>query len=185
MDGESTFPGAQTRPGFVHSGFDIIHGHIAKDVKPGRVGMSRQVVSRVLGRKDVNGGVLERVVAAGFEDEGKVEDHRVIIPRPHPSPLSFRAHAPQAGGGNSVQQYWRRWKSVLIRAKVLLFRLSVKENSAMSNSQVRLLSSAIALLAGGVIANTTNIDVNVSIAIIVISSVLFLVEYFRISIQIK
>jgi hypothetical protein len=55
----------------------------------------------------------------------------------------------------------------------------------MSNSQVRLLSTAIALLAGGVIANTSNIDVNVSIAIIVISSVLFLVEYFRISIQIK
>ena len=55
----------------------------------------------------------------------------------------------------------------------------------MSNSQVRLLSSALALLAGGVIANTTNIDVNVSIAIILISSVLFLVEYFRISIQIK
>ena len=55
----------------------------------------------------------------------------------------------------------------------------------MSNSQVRLLSSALALLAGGVIANTTNIDVNVSIVIILISSVLFLVEYFRISIQIK
>ena len=55
----------------------------------------------------------------------------------------------------------------------------------MTNSQIRLLSSAIALLAGGVISNTTNIDVNVSIAIIVVSSVLFLVEYFRISIQIK
>jgi len=49
----------------------------------------------------------------------------------------------------------------------------------MTNSQVRLLSSAIALLAGGVIANTTNIDVNVSITIIIVSSVLFVVEYFR------
>ena len=49
----------------------------------------------------------------------------------------------------------------------------------MSNSQVRLLSSAIAMLAGGVIANTTNIDVNVSIAIILVSSALFVVEYFR------
>jgi hypothetical protein len=49
----------------------------------------------------------------------------------------------------------------------------------MSNSQVRLFSSAIALLAGGVLANTSNIDVNVSIAIILISSVLFVVEYFR------
>ena len=55
----------------------------------------------------------------------------------------------------------------------------------MSNSQARLFSSAIALLAGVVIANTTNIDVNVSIAIILIGSVLFLVEYFRISIHIK
>jgi hypothetical protein len=60
-----------------------------------------------------------------------------------------------------------------------------KGEFTMSNSQARLFSSAIALLAGGVIANTTNIDVNVSIAIIVVSSVLFLVEYFRISIQIK
>jgi len=49
----------------------------------------------------------------------------------------------------------------------------------MSNAQVRLLSTAIALLAGGVIANTTNLDVNVSIAIIVVSSALFVVEYFR------
>jgi len=55
----------------------------------------------------------------------------------------------------------------------------------MSNSQARLFASAIALLAGGVIANTTNIDLNVSIAIILISSVFFLVEYFRIPIQIK
>ena len=55
----------------------------------------------------------------------------------------------------------------------------------MSDSQARLFASVIALLAGGVIANTTNIDVNVSIAIILVSSVLFLVEYFRISIQIK
>ena len=46
----------------------------------------------------------------------------------------------------------------------------------MTNSQIRLLSSAIALLAGGVIANTTNIDVNVSIVIILIGS--FLSEIF-------
>ena len=49
----------------------------------------------------------------------------------------------------------------------------------MTNSQVRLLSSAITLLAGGVIANTYNIHVNVSIVIILVSSVLFVVEYFR------
>ena len=55
----------------------------------------------------------------------------------------------------------------------------------MTNSQARLISSAIVLLAGGVIANTTNIDVNVSIAIILISSILFIVEYFRISIVVR
>ena len=49
----------------------------------------------------------------------------------------------------------------------------------MTNSQVRLLSTAIALLAGAVLANTYNIDVNVSIYIILISSMLFIVEYFR------
>jgi hypothetical protein len=55
----------------------------------------------------------------------------------------------------------------------------------MTNSQVRLLSSAIAMLAGGVIANTSNIDVNISIAIILVSSVLFVVEYFRINIVVR
>ncbi|MBK9924784.1 MAG: hypothetical protein IPP66_05770 [Anaerolineales bacterium] len=49
----------------------------------------------------------------------------------------------------------------------------------MSNSQARLISSAIALLAGGVLANTSNINVNVSIVIILVSFVLFIVEYFR------
>jgi hypothetical protein len=49
----------------------------------------------------------------------------------------------------------------------------------MSNSQVRLLSTAIALLAGAVLANTYNIHVNVSIVIILFSSFLFVVEYFR------
>lgn len=49
----------------------------------------------------------------------------------------------------------------------------------MSNSQVRLLSVSIALLAGAVLATTGNIDVNVSIWIILISSALFIVEYFR------
>jgi hypothetical protein len=49
----------------------------------------------------------------------------------------------------------------------------------MSNSQARLISSAIAMLAGGVLANTRNVNVNVSIGIILVSSVLFVVEYFR------
>jgi hypothetical protein len=49
----------------------------------------------------------------------------------------------------------------------------------MSNAQVRLIASAIALLAGGIIANTSNIDVSVSIFIILISSIIFIVEYWR------
>lgn len=49
----------------------------------------------------------------------------------------------------------------------------------MSNEQVRLLASAIALLAGSIIANTDNINVNVSITIILVSSVIFMVEYWR------
>ncbi|MEJ2561019.1 MAG: hypothetical protein P8186_33330 [Anaerolineae bacterium] len=49
----------------------------------------------------------------------------------------------------------------------------------MTNTQVRLIASAIALLAGGVIANTTNIDVDVSIAIILVSGAIFIVEYLR------
>jgi len=49
----------------------------------------------------------------------------------------------------------------------------------MTNTQVRLIASAIALLAGGVIANTTNIDVNVSIVVILVSAAIFVVEYLR------
>jgi len=49
----------------------------------------------------------------------------------------------------------------------------------MTNSQTRLISSALVLLAGGIIANTDNIDVNVSIVIILVGSVLFVFEYFR------
>jgi hypothetical protein len=49
----------------------------------------------------------------------------------------------------------------------------------MTNVQARLIASTIALLAGGIIANATNIDVNVSIAIILVSSIMFIVEYIR------
>jgi hypothetical protein len=59
-------------------------------------------------------------------------------------------------------------------------RIVQKEISDMlSNAQVRLIASAIALLAGGILANTSNIDVNVSIVIILISSIIFIVEYWR------
>ena len=49
----------------------------------------------------------------------------------------------------------------------------------MTNTQVRLIASAIALLAGAILANTTNIHVNVSIIIILVSAAIFVVEYIR------
>ena len=49
----------------------------------------------------------------------------------------------------------------------------------MTNVQVRLLASAIALLAGALAASTDNLDVNVGLAIILVSGALFLAEYIR------
>ena len=49
----------------------------------------------------------------------------------------------------------------------------------MTNPQVRLLGTAIALVAGALTANTDNLDVNVGITIIFVSRILFLVECVR------
>ncbi len=49
----------------------------------------------------------------------------------------------------------------------------------MTNVQVRLLAAAIALVAGALAASTDNLDVNVGIAIIVVSGAIFLAEYVR------
>ena len=49
----------------------------------------------------------------------------------------------------------------------------------MTNVQVRLLASAIALLAGALAASTDNLDVNVGLAIILVGGALFLAEYIR------
>ena len=49
----------------------------------------------------------------------------------------------------------------------------------MTNVQARMLSSVLALLAGAVLAQTDNIDVNVSLAIILISSAALVAEYVR------
>ncbi len=49
----------------------------------------------------------------------------------------------------------------------------------MTNVQVRLLASAIALLAGAFAASTDNLNVNVGIVIIVVSGAMFLTEYVR------
>lgn len=49
----------------------------------------------------------------------------------------------------------------------------------MTNPQVRMLASAIAMIAGPLASSTDNLDINVGITIILVSSVLFLVEYVR------
>jgi len=49
----------------------------------------------------------------------------------------------------------------------------------MSNSQTRLISSAVGLLAGSILCTTDNVNINVGLAILIISAVLFTVEYFR------
>ena len=49
----------------------------------------------------------------------------------------------------------------------------------MTNVQVRLLASAIALLAGAFAASTDNLNVNVGIVIILVSGAMFLAEYVR------
>ena len=49
----------------------------------------------------------------------------------------------------------------------------------MTNVQVRLLASAIALLAGALAASTDNLNVNVGLAIILVSGALFVAEYIR------
>lgn len=49
----------------------------------------------------------------------------------------------------------------------------------MTNVQARLLAAAIAMLAGAVAASTDNLDVNVGLAIILVSACLFVAEYIR------
>ncbi len=49
----------------------------------------------------------------------------------------------------------------------------------MTNVQVRLLAAAIAMVAGAIAASTDNLDVNVGLAIILVSGALFLAEYIR------
>lgn len=49
----------------------------------------------------------------------------------------------------------------------------------MTNVQVRLLASAIALLAGALAASTDNLNANMGIAIILVSGAMFVAEYVR------
>ena len=49
----------------------------------------------------------------------------------------------------------------------------------MTNVQARLISAAIALLAGALAASTDNLNVNVGIFIILVSGAIFIAEYIR------
>lgn len=66
---------------------------------------------------------------------------------------------------------------------IWLFRANLQNRqsikSTMTNQQARLIGCAIAILGGAVAATTENLDINFSIAIMVISGTLFLAEYIR------
>ena len=49
----------------------------------------------------------------------------------------------------------------------------------MTNPQVRLLAASIAMLAGALSTVSNNLDINVGIVIILVSSAIFLAEYVR------
>lgn len=49
----------------------------------------------------------------------------------------------------------------------------------MTNAQARLIASAIGLLAGSILCTTDNVEINIGLAILIVSAVLFVVEFFR------
>jgi hypothetical protein len=49
----------------------------------------------------------------------------------------------------------------------------------MTNPQVRLLAAAIAMVAGALAASTNNLNVNIGIVTILLSSAIFIAEYVR------
>jgi hypothetical protein len=49
----------------------------------------------------------------------------------------------------------------------------------MTNSQTRLIASAIGMLAGSILCTTDNVEINFGLAILFVSTVLFVVEFFR------
>jgi uncharacterized membrane protein len=49
----------------------------------------------------------------------------------------------------------------------------------MSNMQTRLMAAAIALLAGAILCTSDQVNINVGLAILIVSAALFAVEYFR------
>jgi hypothetical protein len=49
----------------------------------------------------------------------------------------------------------------------------------MSNLQSRLIASTLGMLSGAILCTTDHVDVNIGLAILIVSAVLFIVEYFR------
>ena len=79
VDGESTFTGIESGEGFVGRGLYLVSFEVAEQEKARRVGMSRHGLMRMCARQHVERGMFERVVSPCFEDEGKVEEHVMII----------------------------------------------------------------------------------------------------------
>lgn len=79
VDGESAFAGVESRVSFRCRFPDLLCGQIAEQEKAGRVGMSCHALAGVLVRKQMDGGMLKRMIAPRFENEGKVKDHGLII----------------------------------------------------------------------------------------------------------
>ncbi len=78
VDRQFMFASVKPLPGFVRGGAQFLRRNIAEDEITGRVGMPcKRSLAR--GRQHVERGVLKGVIAAGFKDEGKVEEHGVII----------------------------------------------------------------------------------------------------------
>jgi hypothetical protein len=53
------------------------------------------------------------------------------------------------------------------------------EEIFMTDSQARLLASAVGLVAGALAASTDNINVNIGLVIIIVSGAMFVAEYVR------
>ena len=81
VDGESAFACVESRVRFVRAGDHVVGGNVAEQKKSRRVGMSRHGLVFIFAREQMKRGMFERVVSSSFENEGKVEDHAMIIHR--------------------------------------------------------------------------------------------------------
>lgn len=79
MDGESAFAGIESCVCFPRRIPNLFRGQITEQKKTGRVGVSRHAFAGMFVREQMDGGVLERVIAPRFENEWKIKDHGMII----------------------------------------------------------------------------------------------------------